>query len=353
MKIRFARIEFEMMKFTNSLHEREYFRKTQYLLSSDTYNDLTFCCKDGNVGANRLMLALFSNFLNDVFDQTSVSLFQTQYLRNHSEIDLPNVYAKDMRCLLLIINNTSTCLELNESGVLGVKNAASQLQVDLLFECISNNVFKIYAVPKRSKEILIKTLNDEEKSSFMNNAATELKSEHDLDSDGETNCDSFNRESEVIENNKYYVLDSNDESKCDIKNVEASVKTKNNECTICNITLKSAHGLKIHIGHIHKKPKRIDKRVCKCECGKVFSRIDRNLFRFHRKQCETYREQAFICEICDSPFDSYPLLNVHLAKTHHRKSARNLCPCGMKFKNCYRYRLHAIRCDDYFKNGNS
>ncbi|RWS23744.1 hypothetical protein B4U80_13325 [Leptotrombidium deliense] len=145
-----------MNKFANVSHQETYFLKTHHLLSSETYTDITIACKDGKTRGNRLILAIYSNFLDDIFKDTIAVSKNSSYCEADGGINMPDVFVKDMKCLLNILSNTSTTLELNSNCVTGVKNVANQLQIDLIFKKIADDVFKIYAIPQKIDDTMKK-----------------------------------------------------------------------------------------------------------------------------------------------------------------------------------------------------
>ncbi|RWS20818.1 hypothetical protein B4U80_12001, partial [Leptotrombidium deliense] len=107
-----------MSKFASNCHQKVYFDKLNYLLSSETYNDITFNCKDGKATGNRLILAIFSNFLTDIFKENPLLMEHPIYGHPDSGINLPEVYAKDVECLLQVLN-TTVSLEVKKESLKG------------------------------------------------------------------------------------------------------------------------------------------------------------------------------------------------------------------------------------------
>ncbi|RWS25628.1 hypothetical protein B4U80_13798 [Leptotrombidium deliense] len=173
---------FTANKFISEEHRVTYFDKLNQLLSSSTYCDVVIHCKDGYVEANRLVLATFSTFLDDVFkrnfsmntfhataanatatavetpfhedaNETGCSEPSSSKTKNEaSVISLPNVYMKDAKCLLQVVNNISTTLELYSDDVNGLDIVAKKLKIQLVMSVMAENVYKIYAVPKKLQQ---------------------------------------------------------------------------------------------------------------------------------------------------------------------------------------------------------
>ncbi|RWS23478.1 zinc finger and BTB domain-containing protein 48-like protein [Leptotrombidium deliense] len=332
----------------------------------------------------------------DIFKDNPLLMEHPLYGHPDSGINLPEVFTKDVECLLQVLR-TASSREIKKEFLKGLQHVAKQLKVELILDKVSDSAFRVQAVPTGIDNSL-KSLANQEKIEEENSLETnESLSSFELDDEqdevsseiDESKSKTFAKSRQSCNTNpipleivKTELEEDNGDDDLDINNID----TQDNVCPICNITCKTAAGLKIHIGHSHKDNEDMlsEKGICPichvtcksktgvqihighahrdvevfdsqdeekanviCKCGKTFSKHSKNLLRTHRQKCPAFRKAAFICDICESPFISMPALTTHLIAIHGITKEANSCICGQSFGSRGSCRKHAITCQAY------
>ncbi|RWS04930.1 hypothetical protein B4U79_18342, partial [Dinothrombium tinctorium] len=186
-----------------------FFHKLSELLDSALFDDIVFNCRNGKVSGNRLILSVYSQFMQSLFE---INPLITSHPLNDSDdngINLPEIDVKDMRKLLQLLNSGES-LRMSGKELCGVKKLAKIFQIKLDIKLFKPGVMIVEALPKSGES---ETTADDSES------------------------------------------DESKSSKC-----ETSEKSKNKNsteldprvCPICNITCRSWQGMKRHVGHSHR-----------------------------------------------------------------------------------------------------
>ncbi|RWS18801.1 hypothetical protein B4U80_14550, partial [Leptotrombidium deliense] len=116
------------------------------LLDSSLFDDIMFNCKDGKVGGNRLLLSIYSNFLESLFENNPLITCHPLNDADDNGVNLPEINAEDMRKLLQVIRDMHAS-RLTSKSLTGVEKLANILQIKLVMKQIKVGLFEVEAVP--------------------------------------------------------------------------------------------------------------------------------------------------------------------------------------------------------------
>ncbi|RWS26950.1 protein suppressor of hairy wing-like protein [Leptotrombidium deliense] len=149
--------------------------------------------------------------------------------------------------------------------------------------------------------------------------------------------------------------------KCSVYN-EAAVF----HCTDCDLPFLSNNHFQQHLRSVdhktvemelilrgEKDPKDIqmveirEKQMQVCKCGEAFAYNYR--YREHRNNCEIFKKEAAICDICQDAFKDEKALGIHKKMAHGTIRNKCRCSCGLEFNNRCDRKLHQAICETYRK----
>ncbi|RWS28078.1 hypothetical protein B4U80_13690 [Leptotrombidium deliense] len=277
-------------KFNNNL-----VLKFKQLLTYRIFKDIKLNCNDGTLFSNRLLLSIYSSFLEDIFCANPMIASSHEACRTGDEgINLPDVNVHDLN---IMMQSLGSVVILKREQMKRVRRAAKSLKITLKEKSLKNGEIEFEAIPD---------------------------------------------ENVVGQENNICVSEMDEDFK---------LETRSNVCPFCEITCKSWQGVRRHIGHYHstggKNVVSKMKPSVKCKCGVSFSKNAKKLFKDHRKVCLSYIASAFVCDLCQVPFHELPSLNNHKFTVHGITTIPNSCVCGKVLANRHQLRKHFIVCDVY------